>query len=1590
MKNTAKRLLSCVVVLLMVLSVSAPAFAMERGQIDEPLESRTSGSYDLSVIRNGKTFAIENEKVNDEIAADQIVSIMVELEDAPAMKVNNDVKSASSYQASLLDKQEIAVKQIREELNVDVDVIYNYTLLFNGFAFDGEYRLVEELNKMDGINAFVAPEWETPEPSLSSSVDMVGGIEAWDLDYTGEGRIIAIIDTGMKVDHPAFSNDPDAETVRFTKNDIADIIAEGELQGTGMAKMNADDVYYSAKIPFRWNYVKKTNNVEHTTVGSDHGTHVAGIAAGNGGDIEGVAKNAQLAAMNVFNDGGGAGWVAIVAALEDCVVLGVDAANMSLGSACGFTEYYVDSYAEVFENLVNAGVNLSVSAGNDYSTALRNAWNPSGVGYALAANPDYGVVGSPSTWPESLSIASVDNTHIQAYCITNVANGEEYSYTENGSNVASLIDTFGGQTLDYVAVPGFGTVEDFQDVNVEGKAALISRGSTTFVEKAQNAQANGAVAVIIYNNTDGIMNMATDPSITIPFICIQQAAGLELAEAGEGQISVNVDASVFDNPTASLPSDFSSFGTTSDLRIKPEIAAPGGSIYSSTDPSISNTLYDTWNGTSMSAPHVAGGMAIVTSYVEDMFPNATVAERQNLVDAILMSTANPVNDEDGSFAAVRKQGAGLMDLADAVTTTSYITVPGNVRPKLELGDDPEKTGKFEMTFEVNNFGETALSYEIVPSVLIDDLVAIARDNEGNPVIAYSQTSYDITEKCTINAPETVMVPAGETVEVNVTVELNDDIKEYMDAYYTNGAYVEGFIELYAQEGSKGDVNGDGNIDMEDVLAVMRHALQVEMLENPGIADLNDDGVANMADALLILRYTLSTSEDFELGTIEAGADLNVPFLGFYGDWNYSPVLDYGFYYDDYSYGSNPVNNLIGAKYGDVVLGLGINPYVETEDMSYYMDDRNAVSPNGDGVLDTANFIRLGVLRNASEAGYELLDSEGNLIDRLARQIGVRKSFYYSGGSVYTNLGTDMPMVSWSAMPYVGQDLTLRAYAYLSNDGSVTTDAFTPDANAFCEWNIPVFVDVEAPTAEIISLEDGVLEVDVYDNHYAAYVGVWTGEAEDGAVTLGECIGEEGIFEDGRGADHQATFEGVEDGMLICVGDYAANEAVYQLINGELVLVADMWSHAEPMEAPNLVMTSYAYGVTYGDEPNGYIWLTYPSDFDINKTNVNAIDDPGKYLAADAAGDKVYAVTSDNVLVSYTIDASGNWGDYTEIGALDLSSNVNEMAYNPANGKLYVVAGFTKLYEVDTKTAALSEPVSIQNAAAALDFADDGTCYVVDLSGYFATLDPETGMEINDDIGHNYGIEVYDGQYAPYTQCGGVIGNYFVWVALDTNISDFNEIKILALDLETGDCADLGAPVVHANSDIYFWPRGMFGYEIEKPKPVKSSIDPVDFYENFEGAFEWETIDKDGDGDTWTTNYFEENEDGNPTYFDGAKCAVSYSWNNVVLYPDNWMISPEIEIGDGEKYLNFFTSSLNSSTGDIYEHFAVYVIPEGMDVEEGIVVYETTMDTNNLKEHLVSLEGFDGETVRIAFRHFNCHDQYTLIVDAVGIGDLIAE
>ena len=108
-------------------------------------------------------------------------------------------------------------------------------------------------------------------------------MNAMDLTYQGEGMVIAILDTGIDVNHEAFSHAP--SQVRFKREDIQNILSTCQLKAEDSIgkELSVSDVYINDKIPYAFDYCDNDTNVAPTeealSIGNAHGTHVAGIVA---------------------------------------------------------------------------------------------------------------------------------------------------------------------------------------------------------------------------------------------------------------------------------------------------------------------------------------------------------------------------------------------------------------------------------------------------------------------------------------------------------------------------------------------------------------------------------------------------------------------------------------------------------------------------------------------------------------------------------------------------------------------------------------------------------------------------------------------------------------------------------------------------------------------------------------------------------------------------------------------------------------------------------------------------------------------------------------------------------------------------------------------------------------------------------------------------------------------------------------------------------------------------------------------------------------------------------------------------------------
>ena len=622
----------------------------------------------------------------------------------------------------------------------------------------------------------------------------LGGLENTS-GYQGEGMVIAIVDSGLEISHPLFTQAPTAPAL--AKKDIENVLASKNLKAEEKKSgITASQVYKTAKVPFAFDYADNDLDVAPNGAG-DHGTHVAGIAAANAGvvaDVVGVAPQAQILAMKVFSSSGsnGATWDDILAAADDAVALGADVINMSLGSTCGFsTPEGEEGVAEVLNNIAESGVMLSISAGNEYSAALGTRI---GKGHALTQNPDYGTVASPSSYSEPLSIASVEKADSIDSCYLTVGERKvafndtvEDKTVENVKDDSPSFRSLAGKELEYVVVPNAGEAKDYDGLSVDGKIALVSRGSVEYNTKKEAAKAAGAAGILVYNNEPGMLYMQMD-NYDLPSAFISQADGKYLVGLAEGQrkLTVSATSGSVDNPTSGEMSDFSSWGVTPELTLKPDLTAPGGNIKSAT----TGGGYTTKSGTSMSAPFVSGAMALVKQYIEQNDLASTETDKANLVSNLLMSTADLVMAGTAPYSP-RKQGAGSVNIAAATSTKAYLTAADGGRPKVELGDDAAESGNYTINFQVHNLTDEKLTYTVGGYVQTDGQ-EVTKQIGDEDVHQVTELPYRL--KAAISA-QTVTVPASETVTVTVSVSLTDADRMYLSNNFKNGTYIEGFVTL---------------------------------------------------------------------------------------------------------------------------------------------------------------------------------------------------------------------------------------------------------------------------------------------------------------------------------------------------------------------------------------------------------------------------------------------------------------------------------------------------------------------------------------------------------------------------------------------------------------------------------------------------------------------------------------------------------------------------------------------------------------------------------------------------------------------------
>ena len=420
----------------------------------------------------------------------------------------------------------------------------------------------------------------------------------------------------------------------------------------------------------------------------------------------------------------------------------------------------------------------SLGAGKD------GAWVSDKIPFAY----DYGDGDTDATTGNASSWASEQGTHVASLA---TANGTSFTGAAPGAQlVVAKVTSDGTYTaydtallaaLDDAAVikPDALTVSF---ATLEG----MSADSVALYSQVYQKLSEAGVVVSAPAGNDGTSSFGTNPDTGLlgfpafypSTLAVASVNEQDAPDLGTGAITV---------------SDFSGTGATYDLRLKPEVAAPGGEVMSASP----GNYYGRQSGTAQASAQVAGISALVRERIatDPAFAALGSAEKNALVGNFVMGTARPIADvtrNDRAYYSPRRVGAGMVDAVAATTSSVYPTVvgaPDPSRPKADLSD-----GTNGWTFQVRltNVSDAAHTYTLGGQALSEDVQSTLFAGHSTN---WAGRGIDLTF-----SSESVTVPAASSATVTVTVTPQAAFVSHATANTPNGTFVDGAVTFTSADG----------------------------------------------------------------------------------------------------------------------------------------------------------------------------------------------------------------------------------------------------------------------------------------------------------------------------------------------------------------------------------------------------------------------------------------------------------------------------------------------------------------------------------------------------------------------------------------------------------------------------------------------------------------------------------------------------------------------------------------------------------------------------------------------------------------------
>ncbi|MFE2056187.1 S8 family serine peptidase [Streptomyces sp. NPDC059446] len=615
--------------------------------------------------------------------ADQVTRI-VTLDNAPSVTGRSaDARRAGT--AAVSDAQREVI-EAAGRAGVDLTVTRRYRYALNGFAVRLPASQEARLAALPGVASVSVPvRYDAPEPPTPVSEDqartmlaaaaksakgaggtssgresvtattLTGVPEVHRAGLTGRGVTLGIIDSGVAYDHPALGAGTFPNAKVIGGYDFADGDADPYDDAAGSA--------------------------------AGHGTHVAGIIAGDDDRVRGVAPDARLRSYRVFgNSGQGAGEEVILAAIDRAAEDGVDVVNMSLGSAIGSRS--TDVLARAADRLVSSGTTVTIAVGNGYAGPFRAS--------------------SPAVADQAIAVGSTFNTGLPHLALT--VDGDAAPIAFEVSGRGPVTPASGG--APYAVMPG--SCAALPEGSLRGRIAVFPSapfsGSGEVcrpMDLARTAEAAGAVAAVLHDPgipADAIPGGPCCGATGIPFVSVAERDALRILATPEGTHLDWGSYTAIKAPgdQAGLMDYGSAWGPGNELEFKPDLAAPGGYIFSTLPKALG--WYGVSSGTSMASPHAAGVAALLLQKNPGLTPLQVRTALQNTATPLAMT-----GDPDRGDQPVAQQGAGRIDAVAAVAAVSRGGVTASPS-ELPLGDLEGRPVTRRIT--LHNDSDHVLSYTV--------------------------------------------------------------------------------------------------------------------------------------------------------------------------------------------------------------------------------------------------------------------------------------------------------------------------------------------------------------------------------------------------------------------------------------------------------------------------------------------------------------------------------------------------------------------------------------------------------------------------------------------------------------------------------------------------------------------------------------------------------------------------------------------------------------------------------------------------------------------------------------------------------------